>query len=260
MTAALVAGSLAIVAADAVVVAIHRDGSGPRRETDAAPAIATVVTPAPGDTAPAGDPDATGEVQAPAPGLYRYREDAPGGPSEFAERVTALVSPPGTATVRVLRTTGVDRTLGFTPSRELELADAQVGTSVADEITCTESPPRVVLRLPLRVGSHWTSAVTCTNVLRDRVAQHRESRVTGPTSVTVGGAAVPAWEVVTIASDTTTPSGGGRAVTRVTTNTDDISARFGITLREVVTPSPDGGSARTDLLIALPASAGTATP
>lgn len=249
---------------------IHHRGSSRRQGDPAGPPIATLAPPSPGDTAPPGDPDTTGEVQAPAPGLYRYREDAPGGPSEFAERVTALPSPAGTATVRVLRTTGVDRTLGFTPSRELELADAQVGTSVADEVTCTEDPPRLLLQLPLRPASRWTSDTTCRNVLGDRVIQHRASMVSGPTSVTIGGAAVPAWEVVTTETDTTTPSGGGVPVREVTTNTEDISARFGVILRRVVTPGPHagglnrgapaGGPARTDVLVALPESARDATP
>lgn len=216
--------------------------------------VATIPPAETGQTAPAGDPDVTGEVQAPAPGLYRYHSTGPdlAGGSEFAERITAESSPPGTSTARVLSTTGIDQTVAFTPASELELAYSQVGTSVADELSCAEDPPRTLLRLPLRPGATWTSGTTCTNFLQDRVRDDRQARVVGPSTQMVGATPIPAWEVVVVATRVTTPAGGGPPSTTVVTTTFDISARYGVALRRVTQVGSQPQTVRTDVLVAIP--------
>lgn len=245
-----------MLAADAIAVATHGASRHLARNAGR-PGAYPVATIPPSDTAataPPGDPDVTGEVQAPAPGLYRYRSTGPGlpGGAEFAERITAAPSPPGTATARVLSTTGIDQTVAFTPGVELELAYSQVGTSVADELSCAEDPPRTLLRLPLRPGATWTSGTACTNFLQDRVREDRQARVVGPSPQTLGGAAIPAWEVVVVATQTTTPARGGPSSTTVVTTTLDISARYGVALRRVTQIGNDPQTARTDVLVAIP--------
>lgn len=244
-----------MLAADAVTLATH--GASRHLARPTRPGGYPVATIPPADTAataPPGDPDVTGEVLAPAPGLYRYRSTGPGlaGGAEFAERVTAESSPPGTATERVLSTTGIDPTVAFTPGVELELAYSQVGTSVADELSCAEDPPRTLLRLPLRPGATWTSGVMCTNFLQDRVREDRRVRVVGPSPQTVGGAPIAAWEVVVVATQTTTPARGGPSSTTVVSTTLDISARYGVAVRRVTQSGDDPQTARTDVLVAIP--------
>lgn len=238
------------------VVALHRQprrlgiqvarGSGPLAEPARAAVRAPTIV-----AAPSADPG--GEVQAPAPGLYRYRSTFSAGakPSEFAERVTSEASPPGTTTDHIFATTGVDTTVAFTPTQELELAYGQVGTRLTDELTCRDDPPQPLLDLPLQPAKSWSSSTTCSNFLNDQVRDERQFRVTGRTTQPVGLTAVPVWEVVIVDTQTDVPSSGGPVTTRKVTVTEDISARYGLVVRRVTEQASDPGSQETDQLVTL---------
>src|SRR5581483_8350485 len=207
----------------------------PARRTARRAATTTTAPPFPTTsmTVPTGDPDVTGEVQAPQPGLYRYREttsvsDQP--PTEWAEELT-----PVAGGIRVKTTRGVDETVRFEPFDEVELAYAQAGDTVADEVACTEQPPRRLLQLPLQPGAHWQTDTTCTNLLGSRLVDHRVINVTGPRTVPLGPADIKVWELVVVSRQTEQPSG----FTRTITTTLDISARRGVVVRQVIQQGSD---------------------
>jgi hypothetical protein len=213
----------------------------------------SILPPTTTTTAPAATgADALGQVQPPAPGLYRYRTtSAQSPPSEYAQQVTQQTSSAGVTTDKLFSTRGVSTTVTFTATGELELGYSQVGSLVTDEVTCPDNPPVLLLRLPLQAGVSWTASRPCSNILGDRLTFALQTRVIGTTTQAVADRPVPVWELVTVITDTDAPAGGGPATTRQETITEDVSATSGLVVRQVVQQGTDPSTIQTDHLISL---------
>jgi len=205
-------------------------------------------------TAPPGDPDITGQVQPPAPGLYRYQTtwaDATIPPSEYAVQISLVGPTTDDVTIDdLLSTNGIQTTDVFTPTGEVEEAYSQVGVGITDEITC-DNPPRLLLELPLRPGRDWDATTTCTNLLKDSIRIAERVVVAGRNTVLVGATEVPVWELIFVDTQTDTPAAGGPTGRSLTTVTEDISARYGVIVRQVIEQGTDATTVRTDRLISL---------
>ncbi|HLH29320.1 MAG TPA: hypothetical protein VKW77_10410, partial [Acidimicrobiales bacterium] len=122
LLAVLAVVAAAVLLADAGVWATHSPSSPASpgnvgHPSMRAPSTSSTVTAGPPD------PDVGGLVQAPAPGVYRYRAtpaNAKVPPSEFAVRITEEGTALNVTTERVVSTLGVDRTLEYTPGAEYE--------------------------------------------------------------------------------------------------------------------------------------------
>jgi hypothetical protein len=232
--------AFAVLTAGVVTTAVRASS----HHTPRSQAAVTIPRPVPTASTVSGDADVSGQVQPPAPGTYRYRPVEPGR-TEWGEGITAASSPTGTTVQQVVTTTGIHQTLQYTAAAVFELALSQTGTSVAGEVRCTEQPPGVLLQLPLVDAAIWSTTTACTNLLGGQVALQRTSRVMGRTTQLVAGAGLPVWEVVTIIRQRSDQS------TSTTTVTQDISARYGLVVRQVTQDGTDPRTIRTDRLVSI---------
>ena len=231
----------AVLIAGVVTTAVHGSSGGAPMTRPAA--AATHSTP----PIVSGDPDQIGLVQPPAPGLYIYHSTAArptvSGTAEWAERITAIDPPAGVE--QVITTVGVTEALRFTPEAVLQQSYAQTGTSVEGEVRCANDPAVILLRLPFVANAVTDSVAHCTDLLGQHVDVHRHTTVTGPSSQPVDGSPVPVWEVVTVTRVLSPHSATS------TTVTEDISARYGLVVRQVTQDGSDPTSIRVDRIVSL---------
>ena len=224
----------AVFAAGVITAALQ--GSEGRAST---PHAAAATTAGPSTSGAPVDPDAAGVVQPPTPGVYQYRSTRLG----WAERVSLL--DPKSSLEQVIATNGINEVVQYTPGAVLELRYADTGTSVSGEITCVDDTPIVRWQMPFADHRHWESTANCTNLLGQQVSLRRVTDVTGPTTLTLHGASIPVWELVTV-STLTSPKTGSTITT-----TEDIAASRGVVVRRVTQDGSDPKTLTTDTIESL---------
>lgn len=183
------------------------------------------------------------------PGKYRYRTTSTNTEGEKQTRESGVTIEDGSKTPQALRqiikpeTTQEQRESGFGGfQQEIEWrADGlyeigNKGTTPQGETGCNWDPPRLSLRLPLKVGLEWKSDSSCTSTVTYQGQQQTfknhtvtSSKVTGTQQVTVAGQTI---EVFVIEERSTAKTeGSGFSNSAEGTGTRLFSAKHGLDVK-----------------------------